>query len=114
MGEVEIITALDQIFKTNILSLVGSFIFATTVFMLLKMVAESLTGYIQFRLDKHLAIGSPIEVYGKQGRIDDITIFTITVQTDCGFIRVPTKSWRASKFIVLKDNLVLRNRRKGD
>jgi len=110
----DIINALDQILKTNITELVITFIVGATVLLLLKIVAEALAGYIQFRLDKHLAIGSPVEIYGKKGRIETMSIFTITVETDCGHIRVPTKSWRSSRVINLKDKLLLHNRRKDD
>ena len=100
-GTKEIVDALDQIQKTNIDSLIISFLMAVVVLMLLKIVAEAITGYIQFRLDQHIAIGSPVEIYGKKGRIREVTIFTITIETSCGFIRVPTKAWRVSKFISL-------------
>jgi hypothetical protein len=113
-GSKEVIEALDQIQKTNIDSIVISFLIAAVALMLLKIIAEAITGYIQVRLDQHIAIGSPVEIYGKKGRISAFTIFTITVETQCGFIRVPTKSWRTSKFITLKDKLVLHNRRKDD
>ena len=113
-GTTEITNALDQIFQTQILEIFMSFIIAATVLLLLKIVAESLVGYIQFRLDKHIAIGSPVEVYGKKGRIKEISIFTITVESDCGYIRVPTRVWRGSKYLTLKDQMLLRNRRAGD
>ncbi len=113
-GSSEVLLALEQIFATKIFELLFGFIVAATVLLLLKIIAEALAGYIQFRLDKHIAIGSPIEIYGKKGRVLDVTVFTITVETDCGFIRVPTKTWRASKFIMLKDQLSLHNRRKED
>jgi len=112
-GSKEILDALDQIQKTNIDSIIISFLIAAVTLMLLKIIAEAIAGYIQFRLDKHIAIGSDVEIFGKAGRIKEITIFTITVETDCGFIRVPTKSWRSSRFIALK-NRVLWDRRKDD
>jgi len=112
-GSKEIVEALDQIQKTNIDSLIISFLVTVVVLMLLKVVAEAITGYIQFRLDQHIAIGSPVEIYGKKGRIREVTVFTITIETECGFIRVPTKSWRVSKFISLK-NIVPHNRRLED
>ncbi len=113
-GTQEVLDALDQIQKTNIDSIVISFLIAAVALMLLKLIAEAITGYIQLRLDQHIAIGSPVEVYGKKGRIKDVNIFTVTIETQCGFIRIPTKSWRTSKFINLKDELVLQNRRKSD
>ena len=113
-GAQEIVEALDQIFKSNIINLILFAITSTTLFMLLRLVAESLTGYIQFRLDKYISIGSPVEVYGKKGRVQKVTIFTIFIQTECGYIRIPIKNWRTSKFVALNDNTVLRNRRKDD
>jgi len=112
-GTQEVLTALDQIQKTNIDSIIISFLIAAVALMLLKIVAEAISGYIQFRLDQHIAIGSPVEIYGKKGRIREVTVFTITIETECGFIRVPTKSWRVSKFISLK-NIVPHNRRLED
>ena len=113
-GTSEILLALEQIFTTKILELFVGFIVAATVMLLLKIIAEAIAGHIQFRLDKHISIGSPVEIYGKKGRVRDVTLFTITVETDCGFIRIPTKSWRASKFLMLKDQIFFYNKRKED
>ncbi len=99
----EVIEALDQIQKTNIDSIIISFLVAAVVLSLLKIIADAISGYIQFRLDQHIALNSQVEIYGKRGRIKEISIFTITIETECGYIRVPTKLWRASRFIVLKD-----------
>jgi len=112
-GSKEVLEALDQIQKTNIDSIIISFLIAAVALMLLKIVAEAVAGWVQLRLDQHIAIGSSVEIYGKKGRIKEVTIFTVTVETECGFIRVPTKSWRASKFITLK-NKVPHNRRVED
>ena len=84
--------ALNQVIQTQIFEMIVMFIVVATIMMLLKVVAEGLTGYIQFRLDKHIAIGSPIEIFGKKGIIKEISVFTITVETECGYIRVPTKT----------------------
>jgi len=108
-GTKEIVDALDQIQKTNIDSIIISFLTAAVTLMLLKIVAEAVAGWIQLRLDQHIAIGSDVEIYGKKGKIKEITIFTVTIETECGFIRVPTKNWRTSKFISLK-NIVPHNR----
>lgn len=113
-GTHDVIQALDQIQKTNIDTIVISFLITAVVLMLLKIVAEAITGYIQLRLDQHIAIGTTVDVYGKRGRIKDVSVFTITIETECGFIRVPTKSWRASRFIIMKDRQALHNRRKED
>ncbi len=112
-GSKEIAEALDQIQKTNIDSLVISFLIVVVVLMLLKVVAEGIVGYIQIRLDRHIALGSPVEVYSKRGKIKEITLFTITIETDCGFVRIPTKLWRGSRFLSLK-NKVPHDRRKDD
>jgi len=113
-GTQDVLNALDQIQQTNIESIIISFLVAAVALLLLKISAEAIAGYIQFRLDRYIAIGCPVEIYGKKGRVKDISVFTITVETDCGFVRVPTKLWRSSRFISLKDMMVLRNRRKDD
>jgi hypothetical protein len=110
----EVITALEQIQKTNIDSIIVSFLIAAVALMLLKIVAEAITGWVQLRLDQHIAIGTTVEVYGKKGRIKEISVFTITIESQCGYIRVPTKAWRASRFLILKDTQKLHNRRKED
>jgi len=107
----QIIIALNQVFQTKIFEMMFLFIITVTIMLLLKVVAEALVGYVQFILNQHISIGSPIEIYGKYGRIKELNIFTITVETDCGYIRVPTKLWRSSRFIALKDK-VLYDRRK--
>ncbi len=107
----EIIIAIQQIIKTNIVGLVITFVLIATFFLLLKVIAEALAGYIQFRLDQYISIGSPIEIYGKKGRIKEVSIFTITIETRCGFVRVPTKLWRASRFLILKDRIALEDLR---
>jgi len=112
-GTQEVLEALDQIQKTNIDSLIISVLISAVALMLLKIVAEAVAGWVQLRLDQHIAIGSSVEIYGKQGRIKEVSIFTVTVETECGFIRVPTKLWKASKFITLK-NKVPHNRRLED
>jgi len=84
------------------------------VILLLKIITENITSYLMFRIDRHVGIGTPVEVYGKKGRIREASWFEITIETDCGFIRIPPKHWRTSKYIVLKDQLILRNRRITD
>lgn len=109
----DILEALNKIDEQMVL-LVIKFIIGIVVIMILKVIAENIVGYIMFRLDSHVCVGTPVDIYGKKGRIQGVSIFEIVVETDCGFIRVPSKSWRASKYIVLKDQLALRNRRSGD
>lgn len=103
MDAADILNAINQLAQTKIHYLMMSFLFTTTIFMLLKTVAEAISGFIQFRLDKHLSIGSPVEVYGHRGRIKEISVFTITIKIANGYIRIPTKSWRTSKYIVIRE-----------
>jgi len=104
----------EAVIKTKVHILITNLIFAGVILMLLKIVAEAVSGYIMFRSDMHICIGSPVEVYGKKGRIVEAGFFAITIETECGFIRVPTKDWRSSKYLILKDSMVLRNRRSED
>ena len=114
VNEKELFVMLQQIIKTGIVDWVTLFIIGATIILLLKTIAEAAAGYIQIRMDKHIAIGSVIEVYGKKGRIKELSMFTITIETDCGFIRIPTKSWRTSQYFILKDRMALKNRRDAD
>ena len=103
----DIIAIIDHVVQSRIHTVVVSFVLGTTALLLLKTIAEAITGYIQFRLDQHVAIGSPVELYGFKGRIREASIFTITVETLNGYIRVPTKEWRGSRYIVLKDKVLV-------
>lgn len=93
--------------------LVIDMILALIIMLLLKIIAEHVAGHIMFRMDKHTSIGSPVEVYGKRGRIKEVSLFNITIETECGYIRIPTKHWKASKYILLKGEPVLRNNSAG-
>lgn len=110
----EVIEAIDQVYATNVHSIIVSFLIAAVLLMLLKIVAEAITGYIQLRLDQHVALESAVEVYGKRGILKEVSLFTVTIETECGFVRVPTKSWRSSRFLILKDRNELLKRRKED
>lgn len=110
----DVINALNGIIQTNITYIVVTFVMAATFLLLLKTLAEALTGYIQLRLDQHLAIGSLVEVYGKVGFIKQVSIFTVTIETEYEFIRVPTKRWRLTKFLILKGCGPIPERRKSD
>lgn len=110
----DVINALDGVVQTNITQIIITFVLAMVVLLLLKVVAEAAAGFIQLRLDQHLAIGSLVEVFGKKGFIKSVTLFTITIETEYEFIRIPTKQWRLSKFLILKGCGPLPDRRKND
>ena len=75
---------------------------------------QGTVSYILFRLDPYVGLGTPVELYGDTvGRICDASMFTIVVETENGFIRLPTRRWRSIKCMVLKDRF-LRDRRKKD
>lgn len=114
MDSGSIIKIVDVVIRTKIHILLINLIIAGIILMLLKTIAEAISGYIIFRSDMHICIGTPVEIYGKRGRIIDASFFTISIETDCGFIRVPTKEWRSSKYLILKDSMILRNRRVDD
>ena len=107
---IELMNKLDE----QVVFIVMKFLLGVIILMLLKTVAENIVGYLMFRFDGHISIGTPVDIYGKKGRIKEASIFTISIETDCGYIRVPCKYWRTSKAILLKDDLNLRNRRSTD
>lgn len=102
----DIIAIVDHVVQSKLHTLIVTFVITATVLLLLKQIAEALTGYIQFRLDQHVGIGTPVEVYGLRGRIKETSIFTITIETKDCFIRVPTKEWRFSQYRVLRDTVL--------
>jgi len=107
---IELINKLDE----QIVYMIIKFMIGIIILMLFKIIAENIVGYIMFRIDEHINIGAPVEVYGKKGRIKETSLFVITIETDCGYIRIPTKDWRTCKAIILKDQLMLHNRRLND
>lgn len=110
----ELLSILNDIAKTDILNVVITFVLAAIVILLLRTVAEAAAGFIQLRLDQHLAIGSLVEIYGKKGFIKEVSLFTITIETEYEFIRVPTKQWRFTEMLILKGCGPLPDRRKDD
>jgi len=110
----DVLNALNQIVQTDITKIVCTFVLAAVVLLLLRAIAEAAAGFIQLRLGQHLAIGSRVEIYGKQGHIKKVSLFTITIETEYEFIRVPTKQWRFSKILILKDIDPLEDRRKRE
>jgi len=109
----QILAALYQI-DDRMVWLAIKILVGAVIILLLKSFTENVASYILFRFDRYVGIGTPVELYNKKGRIQNATWFEITIETDCGFIRIPPKNWRSSKYIVLKDDLVLRNRRRSD
>ena len=97
----------------NLWSLVVQFILVGTILLLLKNVVEALVAHIMFRLDKHISIGTEVRVYGEEGYIRDVSVFTITVETNEGFIRIPTREWKSSRYVVMRTYLNM-GRRKSD
>jgi len=87
---------------------------SAVIVLLLKDMIQGTVSYILFRLDPYVGLGTPVELYGDTvGRICDASMFTIVVETENGFIRLPTRRWRSIKCMVLKDRF-LRDRRKKD
>ena len=107
---IELVNKLDE----QVLFIGFKFLAGVVILMMLKTIAENIVGSLMFRFDNHISIGSPVEIYGKKGRIKEASLFSITIETDCGYVRVPSKHWRTSKVILLKDDLNLRNRRSTD
>ena len=114
MDPQELIKAIQDLINVEFYTLILDVILAGVILFLLKFLTESLANYILFRLDKYLAIGSAIEIYGKTGRIKIVSFFNITIETSDGHIRVPTRHWRASRYILLKEVPLIKNRRKDD
>jgi len=105
--------AISAVVQTQLLSIILHLLVLAVALAIIKSAAESILGYLQFLFDKHISINSPVIVYGKKGRIKFVSLFNVTVKTDCGWVRIPTKSWKSSKYILLKDGLYLENKVDG-
>lgn len=102
MGQADIANALTQLMHDELWTIVIQFILVGIVILLLKNIIESLTGHILIRANSYICIGAPVEIYGKKGTIQKIGLFEITIEIEYGIIKIPTKSWRTSKYIILK------------
>ena len=77
------------------------------IVLLLKDMIQGTVSYILFRLDPYVGLGTPVELYGDTiGRICDASMFTIVIETEKGYIRLPTRRWRLIKCMVLKDRFL--------
>ncbi len=112
--EKETIEALTELVSSRLPTLLLKFIAIVIAIYLLKHVAEGVASYILFRVDEHVSIGTPVKVFDRDGRIKSANIFTIVVELSIGYIRIPMKNWRNSRYIVLKDSVLIKNRRTDD
>lgn len=101
--EAELVKQTLDVFHSKFYVVIFDFIVVAVVILTLKNVAEHIAGFIMIRLDKYISIGSKVKVYDVVGEITCVGLFNVTVETEEGFIRVPTKSWRTSKYMLLKD-----------
>jgi hypothetical protein len=71
--------------------------------ILFKSLLESLAGYITFRLDRFMKIGTPIEYKGKFGHVKSVSVTQIVLEFQTGYLSLPVRKWTSNEFIVLKD-----------
>jgi len=102
-----ITTLVDNVFDRQLLETIIQLIIVGIIILFLKNMIENVVGFVTFLFDPHVSVGSPIEVYGKKGRVKCISPFTVTIENKEEFIRIPFKGWRTSKYSILKDNLEL-------
>ncbi len=110
----ETIEALTELVSSQLPALILKFIALVVIIYLLKNIAEGMASYILFRVDEHVSIGTPVKVFGEDGRIKSANAFTLVVELAIGYIRIPMKNWRSSRYIVLKDSVLIKNRREND
>jgi len=103
-----------NLFNAKFLTILIRVMLGLLAIVLLKIVVEGVAAWLLFRTDAYVSVGSPVEVFGKKGWIKAATWKTVVVETGEGFLRIPMKEWHSSKYTVLKDQVLLRNRRKGD
>lgn len=69
--------------------------------LLLKGFAESITAYVQFRLDKRLGVGVKVRLRGFEGKIIDYNFSWVFIKVESGIELVVMKRWRFEKWAVL-------------
>lgn len=114
MNEQQLIKVIEEVVSLQIPTLVGTLVVIGVALYLLRYVGDSLASYFLLRIDMHVGVGRSVEVYGRKGRIKKITIFTVVVETCDGYIRIPIREWRTSRYVVLKDIVPNKRRRQND
>jgi len=110
MNEMELTQSISTLLNGKVWYLMVQFIAIGTIILTLKNTIEALVATIQIRLDKHLSIGDELRVYGKEGYIKGIGLFTLTVATQYGFIRIPTKMWKNTQYELKRTTLGFKRR----
>ena len=95
----ELVKVIDEVWLTLLLQVIIAGILA----LILKNIIESLAYYLMYRFNKHVKEGTLISLNGKEGRIKEASIFSITIEFKEGYMTFPTKNWKSIKWIVLKD-----------
>jgi len=98
-------------FDTQLLTLLFKLAVVAILVLLFKGLIQDIVSYIVFRTNRYVGIGTPVEVYGKIGRIRSVSLSFIVIETEKGFIPIPTRGWRSCKYHILKDSLFLKDKR---
>ncbi len=117
IGSLENAGAIALFLKQSILSDLWWFallaILSLIAYGIFSFIAQSIIGFFQLRLNKYLCLDKAIKINGHTGHIRSIGFFSLTVETNEGFIFIPTKGWRDMQIVILKET-VEKNRRTED
>ena len=78
-------------------------IFIGVIAILFKSLLENLAGYITFRLDKYIKVGTPVKYESIEYRIKSASITQLVLENDDEFKTLPIKKWTNHEFSILKD-----------
>lgn len=95
----DVVNVIDEVWLTLLIQV----IVAGVLFLILKNLIESIAYYLMYRFNKHIKEGTLISWQGREGRLKEAGIFSMTIEFKDGYMSFPTKEWKSMKWIVLKD-----------
>ena len=104
----------DRICDINLWSTGLRVVVALVIVLLIKFLGESIVGYLRFRISQNIIKGTPVIVDGEMGRVKRVTLFTILIETNEGWMPIATRDWNTKKLVKLRDQCLSLDRRKRD
>ena len=68
------------------------------LFLWSKGFIERLVGYVYFKQNEYVSIGSPVRVDGIDGNIQSVKVSSILIETNDGVLFIDTAKWRTRKW----------------
>jgi len=103
----QFVSELTKQFNSELFWIGFELMIGAVIVLILKDIVQGAVAYFMFRLDPYVGLGTPVELYGDQiGRICGASVFTIVIETDNGYIRLPMTMWRLTRSKILKDRFL--------